>query len=614
MVVRPENNNDISLMVGGEAGSGIQSAGRLFSLLCARAGLWVFGNAEYPSLIRGGHNFDLIRVAEREIGVHTETVNLLLAMNQETLDLHLDAVVKGGGVIYDQSIENYDFGRRSLTLFPMPLAGLAREFGQAEITKNMVGMGAVTAIVDLPLTLLNKVLQELLAKKGEETVKQNLAAAKAGYNFARLNFPLAKFPFKLRVQKKTARRMLLTGNDATCLGAIKAGVKMVAEYPMTPSSGVLHFMARAAKDYNIIVKQTEDELAAINMVIGAGWAGARAMTATSGGGFALMSEALGMAGMIEAPAVIYEGQRGGPSTGLPTRTEQSDLQFAIHASQGEFPRVVMAPGSHEELFVKTFEAFNLAEKYQLPVIILSDKHLAEGVKTVKPFKTAGMQIDRGRLVQGSIELKKLLAEGFKSADGGFLRYKIDQLNGVSPRTIPGQKGGRHRASTDEHTESGDLDESEQNRVRMQKKRMRKLEYCLKDLPAPALVGPAADGSFRAGRPFAAKEADITFISWGSTRDALLEVLQKLKSEGIKANLLQLVYFVPFHAAQVEKILKAGRFKVGVEMNYEGQMCNLVMEKTGIKMNKKILKWSGRQFTAQEIYRKTRQYFAKKTRR
>ncbi|MCC6583610.1 MAG: 2-oxoacid:acceptor oxidoreductase subunit alpha, partial [Chitinophagales bacterium] len=454
------------------------------------------------------------------------------------------------------------------------------------------------------LNVYLEILKEAFAKKGEPVISNNIAAAKAGDDYIMQNYKVEEFDFKLKPVVGQPKRLMITGNDAVCFAAIKAGVKFVAEYPMTPSSSVLHFMSNNAKNYNIIVKHTEDELAAMNMVVGASWAGVRAMTATSGGGFSLMAEAVGMAGMIETPVVIYEAMRGGPSTGLPTRTEQSDLRFIMHASQGEFPRLVVAPSDYEEHFYKTFEAFNIAEKYQMPALIVSDKHMAETIKNLEAFEMSQLKVDRGWLITDEAEVEKLREAGYKTIDDGFLRYKFEE-NGVSPRVLPGMKGGRHRSATDEHDETGDLTETEENRNAMQSKRMKKLEFCLKDLPAPMLVGPGENGAFKAGPAYAPEEADITLVTWGSPKDALLEVMQMLKADRVKANLLTIVYFIPFHTEEVRAILSAAKFKVGVEMNYEGQMCAYIAEKTGIFMDEKILKWSGRQFTAHELYEKVK---------
>lgn len=601
IMAKQTRTNDLCWLIGGEAGFGIQSAGHNFAMACSRAGLRVFGNAEYPSLIRGGHNSNVIRVADWDVSVHRADLDLMLAMNRETLDLHVGEMASGGGVVCDVAeifggdevqISNFKLliSKGGINIFDVPLKKLAMEVGKSDITRNTVGLGASFGLLEFDLSFFEQILNEFFGKKGGAVVENNIAALRAGYNYVRENYKVEEFGFKLKPVAGQPRRMLITGNEAVGMAALKAGVKFVAEYPMTPSSTILHFMARNAKDFNVIVKHTEDELAAMNMVVGASWAGVRAMTATSGGGFALMSEAVGMAGITETPAVVLEVMRGGPSTGLPTRTEQSDLQFAMHASQGEFPRLVVAPGDYTELFYKTFEAFNIADKYQMPAIILSDKHLGESVKNIEEFATADLKVDRGWLVRDAAEVEKLKAAGYASKDRGFLRYKFEE-NGVSPRVVPGTAGGRYRSSTDEHDESGDLTETEENRVPMMEKRMRKLEFCLKDLPAPVLVGEA--------------DAEITFVTWGSPKDAVLEVVGMLKKEGIRANFLQITYFIPFHTEVVRNILSKAKFKVGVEMNYEGQMCAYVAEKTGIYMDAKILKWSGRQFTPGEIYAKAK---------
>lgn len=603
-VRRSKKINDLTWMIGGEAGFGIQSAGHYFALTCSRAGLYTFGNAEYPSLIRGGHNSNVIRVADFEVSIHKEILDLLLAMNKETLDMHVKEIVEGGGVIYDaDAVKDYKFPA-GIKVYAVPLRKIAMEVGKGAITRNTVGLGASLALLGLDVAKYEEILKEAFIHKGEVVVNNNIAAARAGSDYVNANYQVAEFGFGLKPVVGQPRRLLVTGNDMVCFGAVKAGVKLIAEYPMTPSTSVLHFMSKNAKDYNIIVKHTEDELAAMNMVVGASWAGVRAMTATSGGGFSLMSEAIGQAGMIETPVVVYEAMRPGPSTGLPTRTEQGDLRFITHASQGEFPRLVVAPGDYREMFYKTFEAFNIAEKYQMPAMIISDKHLAETIKNLEAFPTEDLKVDRGWLIRDEAEVEKLRETGYKTIDDGFMRYKFEE-NGVSPRVLPGTKGGRHRSATDEHDETGDLTETAENRTLMHAKRLKKLEFCLQDLPAPKLIGPGKNGAFVEGPAYPAEEADLTFVTWGSPKDALLEVLQMLKMEGIKANMLQILYFIPFHTEEVKSILNKCRFTVGVEMNYEGQMCGYIAEKTGIFLNQKLLKWSGRQFTAHELYDRTK---------
>lgn len=604
--------NDLTWMIGGEAGEGIQSAGHIFALAAARSGLYAFGNAEYPSLIRGGHNSDCIRVLDKHVGIHKEKLDLLLAMNKETLDLHLKELVPGGGVIYDpDDIKAEDLHiPEGVKAFPVPLKKIALEQGKGLITRNTVGMGASFGLVGVDIEIFYQILRDMFGtKKGEEIVNNNIAAAKTAYDYVTENYK-GKFDYEIKKVEGQPKKMLITGNDAVCLGAIKAGCKFVAEYPMTPSSSILHTMASHAKNYNIIVKHTEDEIAAMNMVVGAGWAGARAMTGTSGGGFCLMVEGLGMAGMCEVPLVCIEVQRPGPSTGLPTRTEQGDLLFAVNSSHGEFPRIVIAPGDFKEMFYMTYDAFNLAEKYQTPVLVMSDKHIAESVETIEPFDTTGMKIERGKLLN-QVQLEDILAksqsfldannggtaeqkgsgaqaaaENWISEDGNFLRYKFTE-DGISPRTIAGMPGGIYRSSTDEHDEAGDLTELPENRKLIMEKRARKLQMALAELPAPKLVGP--------------ENADITFVTWGSPKEALVEVMEMLAAEGISANLLQIVYMSPFHAKEVGEIMKNSKRVIDVEMNGEAQLASLIAEKTGHLIKDRILKYSGRQFTAHELY-------------
>ncbi len=597
-------------MIGGEAGMGIQSAGNFFAISANRGGLYAFGNPEYPSLIRGGHNSDCIRISEKHVGVHKEKLDLLLAMNKETVDLHLNEIIPGGGLIYDADIIKPETFKapEGVKLFHVPLKKLAAEQGKGDITRNTVGIGASLGLVNYDIEIFAQILRDEFARKGEEIVNNNIAAAKAGYDYVQQNYK-GQFDYELKKIDGRPKKMLLTGNDATCLGAVKAGCKLVAEYPMTPSSSILHTMAAYAKDFNIIVKHTEDEIAAINMAIGAGWAGVRALTGTSGGGYSLMVEALGMAGMCEIPVVVVEVQRPGPSTGLPTRTEQADLQFILHSSQGEFPRIVIVPGDYNECFYLTHQAFNLAEKYQLPVIVVTDKHIAESIQTVAPFDATGLKVERGKLLSQA-ELDKLMADkNWQSPDGNFLRYKLTD-DGISPRTLPGMKGGMHRSSTDEHDESGDLTETEENRIKMVDKRARKLESAIKELPAPKLMTYSTETAGTNPGPNAGKEVtpdqvDLTLVTWGSTKEAAIEVIQDLAKEGIKVGLLNVVYMLPFHTKEIGEILAKSKHVIGIEQNSEAQLCALIREKTGFLINDKLLKYSGRQFTAHELLDKVK---------
>ncbi|MBI5151898.1 2-oxoacid:acceptor oxidoreductase subunit alpha [Candidatus Peregrinibacteria bacterium] len=571
--------NKLSWLIGGEAGQGIEKAGHTFALILCRGGLYTFANAEYPSLIRGGHNYNKVRVSEKPVSSHTIEVDLVCALNKETFDNHIDEIVSGGGIIFDNADVPDARTPKGINLFPVPLADLAKSHGGGIIAKNVVAIGACVGLLDYDLNYLKESLKQTFAKKGDEVVNNNIAAAQAGYDYVIGKYK-GKFEYKLTAISGAPKRMLIQGNDALCIGAIKAGCKFVAEYPMTPSSSILHFMAEHSREYSVVVKHVEDEISAINHIIGASEVGVRSMTATSGGGFSLMVEALGLAGMHETGIVVVNVQRPGPSTGLPTRTGQCDLQFMLHSSQDEFPRMVVAPGDLNECFKLTFDAFNIAEKYQMPVIILSDKYLAESEAGIDMFDTNGLKIDRGKLL-----LEKDLVKMAKNDSGRFPRY-ADEADGISFLPRVGEKGGMFTYTSDEHDDYGFIFEEIKNRNQKMEKRMRKLQTLLAELPAPKLIGP--------------EKADITFVSWGSTKGAILELIEILAEEKISANFLQIKYMCPFHSEEVARILSGAKKKVLIEENFSGQLGALIREKTGIEMDQKILDYSGRPFTAKQI--------------
>jgi 2-oxoglutarate ferredoxin oxidoreductase subunit alpha len=579
--------NKISWMIGGEAGYGIMAAGTTFAKACSRGGLHVFINSEFPSLIKGGHNISLVRVDEQEIFSHLETIDLLVALNQETIDLHLNEVVPGGGIVYDGeqiNVTKESLKREDIVLYSVPLTKIIRELGVELLLRNTVVVGASMAILDYDFGLLEVAIRDSFGKKKGEIVEQNVKAAKIGYDYIKKNI-CEECGYKLE-PRKAPERMLLTGNDAIAMGAIKAGCKFYAAYPMTPVSAILHTMAEKAKEFNIVVKQTEDEIAAMNMIIGAGFAGARAMNATSGGGFSLMVEALGLAAMTETPIVTVEGQRPGPSTGQPTHTAQGDLKFLLSAGQGEFVRIVIAPGDREECFYETFNAFNLAEKFQVPVLILVDKFLAEDYKTTEFFEHSNLQIERGKLLSQE-ELNKI---------SDYKRY-LNTEDGISPRALPGQLNGVHCAPSTEHDEKGFSHEASDALMTpevvkmMLEKRMRKLSSIEKELKPPKLYGP--------------QDADITLVSWGSTKGPIFEAMKLLGKDGIKANFLQILYLSPFPADEVKKVLSSAKTVVDVENNYTAQLASLIREKTGIEIQHKILKYDGRPFYPDFIYKRVK---------
>jgi len=560
-------------MIGGEAGAGITRSGFLFAKVCLRGGLHVFGTNDYQSLIRGGHNFYVVRADAEEIYSQTDTIDMLLALNKETVLLHRDELVSGGGILYDGEeivLTDEGLGKDDLKLYSVPLRGLVEELKGPLIMRNTVALGAVVALLSYDLDILNGVIRDTFKSK---VAKSNVKAAKMGYDYAREHYA-ADFDYRLeRTSSVGKRKIFLTGNEAVGLGAIRAGCRFFAAYPMTPATPLLHFMASLDREYGMIVIPAESEIAAINMVAGGSFAGVRTMTATSGGGFCLMSEGLGMTGMTETPVVVVLAQRPGPSTGLPTYSGQGDLRFVIHASQGEFPRLIIAPGDVEECFYKTMEAFNLAEKFQIPAILITDKYLVESHGEAELFDQSKIWIDRGLL----------LFEDEYTGEEEYWRHKYTE-NGVSPRAIPGMKGAIVRTNADEHDESGYTTEDPELTVKMADKRSKKLDVLVKDLE-----------NYETTKLYGHKEADVTILGWGSTKGPIREAMKLLIKEGLKTNYLQIVYLNPFPVANVQRVLNSAKKTVVVENNKTSQLSSLIRQHLLMTVDHKILKYDGRPF-------------------
>jgi 2-oxoglutarate ferredoxin oxidoreductase subunit alpha len=567
-------NDFVNWKIGGEAGYGILSVGIMFGKFCTRNGLYAFYSSEFPSLIRGGHNTVQLIVQKEPVLAHKFEVNLLVALNEESITRHLIELSSDAAIIFDSKEINIKkiHVKKSVVLVGVPLTEIALKHGE-KIMRNTAALGASIALIGLELNELENLIKENFAGKKEEIISANIAVAKEGFDFVK-NKKL-NFNYKLEKQK-SKENIFVNGNDAFCLGAVKSGLKFVAEYPMTPSSSILSFMADHELQYDIVVKQTEDEISAINMIIGAGFAGVRALTATSGGGFSLMVEALGLAGMSETPIVVLESQRPGPSTGLPTMTEQGDLLFVLNASQGEFPRLVFAPGDPTECFEAGLNAFNFAEKYQLPVLVLLDKYISEGNLSTEIFDCSKFKIDRGKLLD--------------KVSQNYLRYAFTK-DGISPRILPGTKRAIYKANGDEHNEKGMSEESEEIRIKMMDKRMKKLEFLRKEIPEPKLYGD--------------KNAKITLIGWGSTKGIILEALKELKKQKINANFLHFVFIFPFKEKKFLEVMKKTKKVLLVENNFSGQLGKFIAQETGIQIKNKLLKYTGRQFYPFEIVNKVR---------
>ncbi|MDY0341276.1 MAG: 2-oxoacid:acceptor oxidoreductase subunit alpha [Coriobacteriia bacterium] len=584
----PSKGSELRIKIGGAAGLGIKAAGQTLARSFVAAGLEVFDLSEYPSLIRGGHNTYTLRVSQRPISSHVETVDVLIALDRETVDAHLDEVIQGGAVIFDPAVTSTDgwLPSRRVRPVPVPLAKFAKEAG-GPIMANTVALGAALALVHFPLMFLVDSLREQFAHKKPEITEQNVAAASVGYAY--VTKLAGDFWMGVEPLPGQPKRLLLDGNEAIGLGALAAGIGFYAAYPMTPASSILHFMAAHERAAGVVVKHTEDEIAAINMVIGASFTGTRAMCATAGGGFALMVEAFGMAGVSESAVVVGVLTRPGPATGLPTWTEQSDLRYVIHASQGEFPRVVLAPGDHTDAFELTWKAFNLADQLQTPVIILGDSYLSDNRQSVPPFDVDAVTVDRGKLVTSGDVADHPEALG---EDGDYLRYKVT-ADGVSLRVLPGVKGATQLANSYEHDEYGygQLGENAEVRIAQNEKRMRKLELARTLVPAPATFGvdPA--------------EADVAVVFFGTTKGPVLEAMRWLEPDGVKVAAMQVVTVWPFPADEVRTFLGDAKRSIIVEGNFTGQLRGLVREQCLVDVDDELHRYDGRPFSPEMIYAK-----------
>ena len=570
--------NDLSIMIGGDAGQGVESSGGGFALALARAGLQLFAMQDYRSQIRGGHNFYEIRVGERPLYSHREPVHVLIALTPESVALHLDSIAPGGAVIFPEKFE-IDEGplkERGINVEALPLMKIAEEHGN-RLMLNTAALASVAALTGFPLKYMEQVIRENFGKKSEELADTNVSVARAAHELAVERFG-DDFPFRIEPDESAPKRMLINGNEAIALGALAGGCRFVSAYPMTPGTSIIEYLSALPHEYGVVAKHAEDEIAAVCMALGASFTGARAMTSTSGGGFSLMVEAVGLAGMTEVPLVVVEAQRGGPSTGLPTRTEQSDLLFAIHASQGEFPRVVTAPSTIEECFEAGWRAFNLADKYQCPVIIMTDTFLASSLRTLEmdAIDFGDVVIDRGSTLR--------LGEGH-SGSNGYLRFQFSD-DGISPRALPGQSEATVTAASDEHDETGHITEDSDNRIRMMTKRMRKLETAEAEMRAPIFYGPEG--------------ADVTLVCWGSTYGACREAVDEINAEGGSANVLRIIDLWPLPTEAVRSALESTKRTVAVEQNYTGQLAKLIRMTTGFAMDDALTKFDGRPFSPPEI--------------
>ncbi|MFH1934155.1 MAG: 2-oxoacid:acceptor oxidoreductase subunit alpha [Pseudomonadota bacterium] len=568
---------DTSIRIGGEAGQGMQSIGFAIGKVFTRHGYYTFINQDVESRIRGGHNFVQIRIRNKPVYAIKNELNLLLALNKQTITHDLPYLMDDGVMIFDGPKTGFESDDPNH--FSVPLEQLALEIAKNKIMANTVAMGAAFALLGFDLEPLLDRLEEEFSSKSSEIVEKNKGCASAGYDYVHEKFR-GNMAQKVPPAPLTKKKMLLNGSQAMALGAIFSGLKFYSGYPMSPSTPIMEFIASIAQEYNIIVEPAEDEIAAVNMAIGASFTGVRAMTATSGGGFCLMTEGLGLAGMTETPLVIVNAQRAGPSTGLPTRTEQADLRFVIHASHGEFPRAVFAPGTAEQAFYLISKAFNMAEKYQTPVIVMGDQHLNDSY-----FAIDGLDLDQVDINRGSFLSHERIA-----SPKDYRRYAWDE-SGISPRILPGQTDAVLYADSDEHTEAGHITESADVRKQQMDKRMRKFERMTEEIGPPEV--------------YPETKSDIVLLGWGSTYGAIKEAVDVMNREGIKAQMIHFSEIYPFPSQEFFRKISKNTKIFAVENNFTGQFADLFSSQTGVPIFHKVLKYDGRPFSPQEVVKEVK---------
>ncbi|MED3930002.1 2-oxoacid:acceptor oxidoreductase subunit alpha [Priestia megaterium] len=575
----------LSWKVGGQQGEGIESTGEIFSTALNRLGYYLYGYRHFSSRIKGGHTNNKIRVSTTQVRSVSDDLDILVAFDQETIDVNVHELRVGGVVIADAKFNpSLPETCTTATLYAVPFTEIATELGTS-LMKNMVAVGASSAVLHIDTEVFEEVVLEIFGKKGQKVVQKNMEAIKKGADYIREQLGEQLETMKLD-PADGKKRMFMIGNDAIALGALAGGARFMPAYPITPASEIMEYLIKKLPQFGGTVIQTEDEIAACTMAIGANYAGVRALTASAGPGLSLMMESIGLAGITEQPVVIIDTQRGGPSTGLPTKQEQSDLMAMIYGTHGEIPKIVMAPSTVEEAFYDTIEAFNLAEEYQCPVIMLTDLQLSLGKQSVEPLDYNRVEIRRGKLQQG--ELEELEEKQY------YKRYRVTE-DGVSPRVIPGMKHGIHHVTGVEHDETGKPSESPVNRHDQMNKRLRKTKGIRFNTPIHV--------------HYHEKESDILFVGFNSTRGVIEEAMERLEQDGIKVNHAHIRLIHPFPADELLPYVQGAQKVVVVENNATGQLANIL--KMNIASHDKIqsvLKYDGNPFLPQEVYAKSKEMF------
>jgi 2-oxoglutarate/2-oxoacid ferredoxin oxidoreductase subunit alpha len=557
------SGNDISIVLCGEAGQGIQTVETIIVKALKNSGYNVFSTKEYMSRVRGGENSTEIRVSSNRVNSYINRIDILLALSEGAVP-HLEKRITKKTLIMGDEIHLKSLFKEKYNLIMVKFLEMAKEMGGA-IFSNVIAAGAIACILDVPKTVFESCINDIFTSKGKKIVEMDTAAGMKGYEIGKELVDSGRIKVEVEKDSKILDELLLDGTVAVGLGCIAGGCKFMSSYPMTPSTPLQVFMAANSEEFGMIFEQAEDEIAAINMGLGAFYAGARSMVATSGSGFALMEEAVGLSGITETPIVIYIGQRPGPAVGLPTRTSQEDLNLVLYSGPGEFPRIIYAPGNFKDAYELSQKAFNLADHYQIPVFILSDQYFADVFYNQPKFDMASK-----------------VEDNIIKTDPDYKRYEITD-NGISPRGIPGFGEGLVVVDSDEHDQLGHLTENLDIRTEMVDKRLRKLKAIEMETVPPELVGNSGYKTLA--------------IGWGSTYGAIKEALSNIKDD--KISFLYFKQLYPLHPT-TEQYLKKAEKTIIFENNAQGQFSELIKSKTGVEIEKKVLKYNGMPFSVEEI--------------
>lgn len=557
----------VSVVLCGQAGQGIQTVEFLLTRILKLAGYHVFATKEYMSRVRGGVNSTQIRIGSTPVRASVSRIDILIPLNQGALERLAPRISEQTIILADKEAIGEDSNRTG-RFVDVPFTRTAAQIGN-KIYSNVVAVGTMAGLFGVDLKTAGTYVERYFASKAADVVRNNLAALKEGFKLGAALAESSKINFDITCDEAVQDHVLLSGAEAVGLGAIAGGCNFIASYPMSPSTGVLTFLAKHARQFGIVAEQAEDEIAAMNMGLGAWYAGGRAMVTTSGGGFALMVEGLSLAGMLESPMVIHLAQRPGPATGLPTRTEQADLELALYAGHGEFPRILLCPGTMDEAFSLTHLAFDLADKYQVPVFVLTDQYLMDSYYNTTVPDLSQISTER-HIIRTSKD---------------YQRYAFTE-SGISPRGVPGFGEGLVVVDSDEHDTEGHITEDLDLRIRMVNKRLRKYDQAAGDGVCPTLVGP--------------EDYRNLVVCWGSTYHIVAEAVRTLGRDDLALLHFKQVYPLPQETARY--LLRAEK-KIIVENNATAQLAKLIKLRTGVDIEYKILKYNGLSFYVEELIEK-----------